>query len=75
MISELTMSVAVAVGILVALGQQHVDAIVRQNEAAGAGFRRDFGRNRPHAGRQDRGHEAGSVGLDQLLFADRLARR
>ena len=26
-----------------------------------------------HAGRQDRGHEAGAVGLDQLRLADRLA--
>ena len=55
--------------------QDHVDAVVRQDEAAGAGFRRNFGRDRAHAGRQDRRHEAcGAVGLDQLGFADRFAR-
>ena len=55
------------------LDRMHVDAVVGQDEAAGAGLRRDFGRDGAHAGRQDRGHEAGSVGLDQLLLADRLA--
>ena len=44
----------------------HVDPVVGQDEAAGAGFRRDLGRDRPHAGGQDRRHEARAVGLDQL---------
>ena len=60
-------------GFAVAARQDHVDTVVRQDEAAGAGLGRDFGRDRAHAGRQDRRHEAGAVGLDQLGFADRLA--
>src|SRR6267142_266335 len=62
------------VPIFLALGQDHVDAVVRQDESASAVFRRDLGRDSPHAGRQDRRHEAGAVGLDQLLFADRFTR-
>ena len=58
---------------LLALGKNHIDPVVRQDEAAGAGFRRDFGGDGAHAGRQDRGHEAGAVGPDQLLLPDRLA--
>ena len=73
MISETGDVRALAVRVLVALGKKHVDAVVRQDEAAGAGFRRDFGGNGPEAGGQDRRHEAGSVGLHQLLLADRLA--
>ncbi len=46
----------------------------RQNEAAGAGFRRDLRGNGAHAGRQDRRHEARALGVHQLGFADRLAR-
>ena len=61
-------------GMLLAAGEDHVDPVVRQDEAAGAGFRRDFGRHRARAARQDRGHEAGAGALDQLLLADRLAR-
>ena len=64
---------AACVGILFAPGEDDVDAVVRQDEAAGAGLRRDFGRDRAHAGRQDGGHEAGAVGPDQLRLADRLA--
>ena len=56
------------------LVENDVDPVVRQDKAAGAGLRRDFGRDRAHAGRQDRGHEAGTVGLHQFLLADRLAR-
>src|SRR5207248_10217151 len=37
---------AALVGILLALGQDHVDAVVGQDEAAGAGLRRNLGRNR-----------------------------
>jgi len=55
------------------LRKDHVDAVVGQNEAAGAGFRRYFRRDRAHARRQNSGHEAGPIGLYQLLFADRLA--
>ena len=73
MISELTTSATVLVGTLLALGKDHVDAVVRQDEAAGAGLRRNFGGDGAHAGGQDRRHEAGSVGPDQLLLADRLA--
>ncbi len=49
--------------------------VVRQDEAAGAGLRRNLRRDRAHAGRQDRGHEAGALGVDQLGLADRLAAR
>ena len=63
-----------ALRILFALGEDDVDAVVGQDEAAGAGFRRDFSGDGAHPGRQDRGHEAGTVGLHQLGFADRLAR-
>ena len=73
MISELTRSARLAVGVLLALGEQDVDAVVGQDESAGAGFRRNFGRDRPQAARQDCRHEAGAVGLDQLLLADRFA--
>ena len=59
--------------LLLAFRQNHVDAVVGQDEAACAGFRRDFGRNRPHAGRQDGGHEPRAVGFHQLLLADRFA--
>src|SRR6266446_2321499 len=58
---------------LVVLRKNDVDPVVRQNKAAGAGLRRDFGRKGTHAGGQDRRHEARSIGLDQLLFTDRLA--
>jgi hypothetical protein len=57
----------------VAAAQDHVDPVVGQDEAAGAGFRGDLGRERPHAGGQDRGHEARSVGLDEFSLANRLA--
>src|SRR5262249_31256816 len=53
--------------------QQHIDPIVRENEAACASLRRDLGRDRAHAAWQDGRHETGAVGLYQLLFADRLA--
>ena len=36
-------------------------------------LRRNFGRDRAHAGRQHGGHEARAVALDQLGFAHRLA--
>ena len=62
-----------AIRVLLALGKNDVDPVVGQDKAAGAGFRRDFGRDGAHAGRQDRGHEARPVGLDQLRLADRLA--
>ena len=73
MISELTTSAPLRVGVLLALGKNHVDPVVRQDEAAGAGLRRNLGGDGAHAGGQDRRHEAGSVGLDQLLLADRFA--
>ena len=60
--------------VLFALGKNDVDPVVRQDEAAGAGLGRDFGRDGAHAGGQDRRHEARSVGLDQLRLPDRLAR-
>ena len=47
---------------LVAARQDHVDMVVRQDEAAGAGFRRHVHRYRAHAVRQDRGHEAAALG-------------
>src|ERR1700688_505531 len=34
-----------AAGVLVAFRKKHVDAVVRQDEAAGAGLRRGFGRH------------------------------
>ena len=51
-----------------------VDPVIRQNEAAGAGFRRNLRGNCAHAGRKDRGHEAGALGVDQFGFTDRFAR-
>ena len=60
-------------GVAIAARQDDVDAVVRQDEAAGAGFRRNLRRDRAHAGRQDRRHEARALGVDQLGFADRLA--
>ena len=61
---------------LVAEGADHVDAVVRQDEAAGrvgAAAVGDDG-DRAHAGRQDRRHEA-ALRAHQLLGADRLARQ
>ena len=62
-----------AVRVLVVLGKNDVDPVVGQDKAAGAGFRGNFGGNRAHAAGQDRGHEARSVRLHQLLFANGLA--
>src|SRR6476620_1917580 len=64
---------AVSVRVLFAPGKNYVDPVVGQDKAASAGFRRNFGRDGAHAGGQDRGHEARSVRLHQLLLADRLA--
>ena len=62
------------VGVAVAARcQDDVDAVVRQDEAAGAGLRRNLRGNGAHAGRQDRGHEAGALGVHQFGFANRLA--
>src|SRR6266540_7196048 len=60
-------------GLLVEARQDDVDMIVRQDEAAGPGLRRDFGRDRALALRQDRRHVARARRLDQLGLADRLA--
>ncbi len=61
-----------ACGVIRAAGHDDVDAIVRQDEAAGAGVGRDLGGDGAHAGRQDRRHEA-LIGADELGGADRLA--
>ncbi len=57
----------------VAPRQQDVDAVVRQDEAAGAGLRRNVDRGRAHALRQHRGHEARALGHHDLGLADRIA--
>ena len=62
-----------ASGFALAPREDDVDTVVRQDEAAGAVLRRNFGRERAHAGWQHRGHEARAIGFDQLGFADRLA--
>src|SRR5262249_43802786 len=62
-------------GILVDARQDDVDVIVRQDEAAGAGFRRDVGRDRALALGQDRGHVARALRPDQPGLTDRLAGR
>ena len=56
------------------LGENDIHLVVRQDEAARARFGRNFSRNRAHAGRQDRSHEAGAIALHELGFADRFAR-
>ena len=61
--------------VLVAAREDHVDMVAGKNESAGAGFRRNFGRDRAHAARQHGGHVAGALGLDQPGFVDRLAGR
>ena len=60
-------------GLAVALGEDHVDAIVGQDEARGGAFRRYADRDRAHARGQNRGHVAGALGHHQLGVADRLA--
>ena len=62
-----------AVRILLALRKDDIDPVVRQNKAAGAGLRRNFGGDSAHSGRQNRGHEARAIRLDQLRLANRLA--
>jgi hypothetical protein len=49
--------------------------IARHHEAAGAGFGVDFGRDRAHPGRQNRGEITCGIHLDQARFLDRLAAR
>src|SRR6202142_2880834 len=61
------------VGVGLAARQNDVDMIVRQNESAGAGFRRNLRGYGAHAGRQHPGHEAGSFGVHKLRLADRLS--
>ena len=61
--------------LVVAVDLDHVDAVVRQDEAAGvvvAGIV-DLDRDRAHARGQDRRHEAAVAALDQLVAAHRLA--
>src|SRR5919202_6562449 len=58
---------------LVPPGQDHVDLVARQNEAAGAGFGRNLGRDGAHPGGQDGRHDAALAGGDELLLLDRLA--
>jgi hypothetical protein len=60
---------------LVAVGQHHVDVIVGQDEASGAGVGRHVQRYRAHPARQDRGHEAAVLGDDDLAVAYRLSSR
>src|SRR4051812_43712210 len=62
-------------GFVVAERADDVDAVVRQDEAAGRASAAGVDRHRDgaHAGRQDRRQEARAVGLDQLLAPDRLA--
>ena len=62
-----------ALRLAVAPGEDDVDPVVRQDEPSGTGFRRDFGRDGPHAGRQNGRHVAGALRLDELAFAQRLA--
>src|SRR6185312_8240743 len=71
-LAALTVAAAGLVG--VALGQDDVDAVVRQDEAAGAGLGRNLRRNGTHAGRQDGGHVAGPVRVHELGLADWLTR-
>src|ERR1035441_8935894 len=61
------------IGVAFAACQNDVDMIVRQDESAGAGLRRNLRGDGAHAGRQDRGHEAGAFGIHELGLADRFA--
>src|ERR1035437_8735236 len=61
------------IGVAFSACQNDVDMIVRQDESAGAGLRRNLRGDGAHAGRQDRGHEAGAFGIHELGLADRLA--
>src|SRR6185295_16035502 len=72
--ADLGLSGAGLFGFAVAARENHVDAVVRQDEAAGAGLRGDFGRDRAHALVEHGGHVARAVRLDQLGLADRFAR-
>jgi hypothetical protein len=56
-----------------AVRQHHVDVIVGQDEAAGAGVGRHVQRYRTHSARQDRGHEAAVLGDNDLAVAYRLS--
>src|SRR5579875_3556298 len=62
-----------AVALAIAAGENHVDVVVRQNEARRGAFRRNGDGNRAHARRQDRRHESRPVRSHQLGLANRLA--
>jgi len=62
-------------GFAVAAGQHHVDAVIGQDESAGAGLGRDLGRGGAHSRRQNGRHVARALGLDDLVVAHRFARR
>ena len=61
-------------GIAVARSHDHVDPVIRQDEAARAGFWRDLRGNCALALRQDRRHEPRALGVDQFGLTDRFAR-
>ena len=58
---------------LVAARQHDIDAIVGQNEAAGAGFRRNLDGDGAHAFRQHGGHEARALGHHHIGIANGIA--
>ena len=58
---------------LVAARQQHIDVIVRQDEAAGAAVGRHFERHCAHALRQNGGQESAALGHHHLVVANRLS--
>ncbi len=62
------------IGLVEFARQDHVDAIIGQDEPACAGIGGDGDGDRAHARRKDRSHEAGGIAMHDRGIGDRLAR-